>query len=45
MGFRKFNLFNKAFIANQAWRFLTNLGSLLAQLYKARYFKDSMEEI
>lgn len=41
MGYRDLTLFNKALLAKQVWRLITNPNSLVAKLYKARYFKHS----
>lgn len=37
MGFRNIQAFNLALLAKQGWRMLTNLDSLLAQVFKAKY--------
>jgi hypothetical protein len=37
---RTFHTFNDAFLAKQGWRILTNLDSLLARTYKAKYFPN-----
>ena len=41
LGFRKLSNFNKALIDKQACRLLINPGSLVASMYKARYYKNS----
>lgn len=41
MGFRDFRDFNLAMLGKQGWRFLTNPGSLVTSIFKARYFPDS----
>ena len=38
MGFRNLQAFNLAMLAKQAWHILTNPTSLVAQIYKVRYF-------
>ena len=38
MGFRNLQAFNLAMLAKQGWRILTNTNSLMARLYKAKYF-------
>lgn len=41
MGFRNLSHFNKALLAKQVWRLLDNPDSLVAQVFKARYYKHS----
>lgn len=38
MGFQDFRDFNIAMLGKQGWRFLTNPGSLVSRIFKARYF-------
>lgn len=40
MGFRKLSMFNLSLLAKQGWRLLRNPNSLVAQLFKARYFPN-----
>ena len=41
MAFRKLHLFNVALVAKQTWRVLTCQNSLVARLYKAKYFSNT----
>lgn len=41
MGFQNLQAFNLAMLAKQAWRILTSLDSLIARIYKAKYFPSS----
>lgn len=38
MGFRNFKAFNLAMVAKQGWSFLSNPESLVARIFKSRYF-------
>ncbi|XP_019161408.1 PREDICTED: uncharacterized protein LOC109158044 [Ipomoea nil] len=40
LGFKDLRAFNLAMLGKQAWKFLTNPESLVARIYKARYFHD-----
>jgi len=40
-GFRDLRLFNKALLAKQGWRLLTQTSSIMAQILKAKYFPFS----
>jgi ribonuclease HI len=45
LGFRDFRSFNMAMVAKQGWNFMNNSTSLVARLFKARYFpKNSFLE-
>jgi ribonuclease HI len=45
LGFRDFHSFNMAMVAKQGWNFMHNSNSLVARIYKARYFpKNSFLE-
>lgn len=41
MGFRRFGIFNQALVAKQVWRMMVHPDSLVAQVFKARYFRSS----
>ncbi|GAU14634.1 hypothetical protein TSUD_96980 [Trifolium subterraneum] len=41
LGFRDFQKFNMAMVAKQGWKFLNNPNSLVARIFKARYFPRS----
>ncbi|XP_031131938.1 uncharacterized protein LOC116033325 [Ipomoea triloba] len=41
LGFKDLRAFNLAMLGKQAWRFLTRPQSLVARIYKARYFPKS----
>ncbi|XP_031131889.1 uncharacterized protein LOC116033276 [Ipomoea triloba] len=41
LGFKDLRAFNLAMLSKQAWRFLTRPHSLVARIYKARYFPKS----
>ena len=44
MGFRNLQTFNLAMLTKQGWRLLMNPNSLVAQVYKAKYYphKDDL---
>ena len=39
LGFRNLQTFNLAMLAKQGWRLVMNLDSLVAQIYKAKYYQ------
>jgi hypothetical protein len=41
MGFRDLHLFNMAMVAKQGWNFMMKPNTLVARIYKARYFPKS----
>lgn len=41
LGFKDLRAFNLAILGKQAWRFLTRPHSLVARIYKGRYFPKS----
>ncbi|XP_050231894.1 uncharacterized protein LOC126680759 [Mercurialis annua] len=41
MGFRDLEAFNRSILAKQLWKIITCPDSLLAKVYKQRYFKDT----
>ncbi|XP_019195702.1 PREDICTED: uncharacterized protein LOC109189548 [Ipomoea nil] len=41
LGFKDLRAFNVAILGKQGWRFLTNPQSLVARVYKARYYPNS----
>jgi hypothetical protein len=41
LGFRDFHSFNMAMVAKQGWNFMHNPTSLVARIYKARYFPQN----
>lgn len=41
LGFRDLTLFNKALLAKQVWKIISNPDSHVARVYKARYHKYS----
>ncbi|XP_019190786.1 PREDICTED: uncharacterized protein LOC109185261 [Ipomoea nil] len=41
MGFKRLHEFNLALLEKQRWRLLTNPESLMARIFKARYYRDT----
>ncbi|CAH9077124.1 unnamed protein product [Cuscuta epithymum] len=41
LGFRRVRDFNLAMLAKQAWRLITDTGSLVSRVFKARYYPGS----
>ncbi|CAO2827157.1 unnamed protein product [Amaranthus hypochondriacus] len=41
LGFRDLKIFNDALLAKQAWRLMRNSNSMVSQVFKARYYKNS----
>ncbi|CAN1223503.1 Uncharacterized mitochondrial protein AtMg00310 [Linum perenne] len=41
LGFRELQHFNIAFLAKQGWKIISEPESLLAQVFKGKYFHDS----
>ncbi|MCI00237.1 RNA-directed DNA polymerase (Reverse transcriptase) [Trifolium medium] len=41
LGFRNLHLFNMAMLAKQGWNFIAKPNTLVAKVYKARYFPNS----
>ena len=41
MSFRRIHEFNVAMLGKQGWRLLTDSSSLVARIYKARYYPSS----
>ena len=41
LGFRSLSNFNSAMLSKQAWRVISNPSSLIARIYKARYYPHS----
>jgi len=41
MGFKSVGTFNLAMLGKQGWRIMTNPQTLIARMYKARYFPHS----
>jgi len=41
MGFQNFKAFNLAMVAKQGWSFMSKLDSLVARVFKSRYFPRS----
>ncbi|XP_057808861.1 uncharacterized mitochondrial protein AtMg00310-like [Salvia miltiorrhiza] len=40
MGFRNLKIFNKALVAQQAWRMMTKPNLLVSRVFRAKYFKN-----
>lgn len=40
LGFRRFGYFNQSLVAKQVWRIISKPDSLMAQIFKARYFRN-----
>lgn len=41
IGFKGFGEFNKALLGKQCWRLITNTNSIIAKVFKSRYFPRS----
>ena len=41
MNFKRLTLFNKAMVAKQGWRLISNPSSLMSRVLKAKYFRLS----
>ncbi|MCI64501.1 RNA-directed DNA polymerase (Reverse transcriptase), partial [Trifolium medium] len=42
LGFRNLHLFNMAMVAKQGWKLMTQPETLVARIYKARYYPNSL---